>query len=262
MGIQEQAGSHLTTQDENLYCRALEQEVEKLQHMNEEMVRLNNIEKFAAAGHMARTIAHEVRNPLTNISLALEQLNAEMQHNDETALLIDMINRNTLRINQMITDLLNSTKFAQLSFTRASLQEVLQNAVSNTHTYAHQKGASVIGEYADDIPPLMIDTEKLVVAFENVLLHAIESVKQDEGFIRINALLQNDKCLITISDNGTGLSEDKIQRLFEPYFASKLKGSELALTYAQNVILNHGGNIYAESEPGKGTAFTIVLQVG
>ena len=107
----------------------MEERVKELHGKNEEINRLRSTEKFAATGRIARTIAHEVRNPLTNISLATEQLQEEVPRNEETELLLRMIDRNTTRINQLITDLLNSTKFAQLIFTQTSLNDILDEAL-------------------------------------------------------------------------------------------------------------------------------------
>ncbi len=259
MAKQEEAESNQSIQDKKLYCRELEKQIESLRRANVETIRLKNVEKFAAAGRMARTIAHEVRNPLTNISLALEQLNAEMPHNDETSLLIDMINRNTMRINQMITDLLNSTKFAQLSFSQTSIGEVMSQVLISVKHLAEQKGVSLIDNAHQRLPALMLDADKIASAFENIINYMMESVSPPGNKITIVTSVENEKCMVTFRDNGPGLSEEKVQRLFEPYFSAAVKGSGLALTHAQNIILNHGGDISVESEHGKGTCFIVVL---
>ena len=93
------------------YRFRLEERVAELKKVNQEITGLRSMEKFATTGRLARTIAHEIRNPLTNIGLAADQLKGEIPSSEDSAMLLDMINRNGLRINQLITDLLSSTKF-------------------------------------------------------------------------------------------------------------------------------------------------------
>ncbi len=245
--------------DENSYRKQLEKQIEDLHKTNEENIRLKNVEKFSAIGRMARSIAHEIRNPLTNISLALEQLNSELPHNDDVNLLVEMISRNTLRINHLIADLIDSTKFAQLSYSHESINNILNEVTDSVRHFAHHKNALIETHFSDSLQELMIDREKIKTAFESLITYAIESVPPNEGNISISTAAENGKCVVTVRDNGTAISEEKIERLFEPHFTHK-QGSGMALTQAQNIILNHGGSIYVESEQGKGTVFTVILE--
>jgi signal transduction histidine kinase len=219
---------------------------------------LRSIEKFAATGRIARTIAHEVRNPLTNISLATEQLREEVPHNDETDLLLRMIDRNTTRINQLITDLLNSTKFAQLTFTKTSLNCILNEALDLAKDRIELKNIQVNKQY-DGLPDVNVDADKMKIAFLNLIMNAVEAMEEGKGILTIVTEKSKDKCIIRIQDNGTGIDEEHMLRIFEPYFTSKAKGSGLGLTNTQNIILNHKGIIYAESEVGKGSTFIVEL---
>ena len=241
------------------YILQLEKQIKDLRASHEEIRRLNNIEKFAATGRMARTIAHEVRNPLTNIGLALEQLSGELPHNDDVSLLLEMMNRNTTRINLIVTDLLNSTKFAQLSFSHTSVTDVLREVIKQSSGLANQRHVSIEEQMGSKLPEVLIDVEKLKTAFENIINYSIESASEHEGKIIVSASSQNSKCFITIHNNGTDINAEKTEQIFEPYSTSK-NASGLALTHAQNVILNHGGNISFESEAGKGNTFTIVFE--
>ncbi len=245
----------------NAYRGQLEERIAELRDTNEEIKRLRSIEKFAATGRIARTIAHEVRNPLTNISLATEQLHEEIPHNEETELLVHMIDRNTIRINQLITDLLNSTKFAQLNFSRANVNDILNEALEWAKDRLELKGFTVNKQYAEDLPEVYVDVEKMKIAFLNLIVNAAEAMEKGKGVLAIITLKNKDKCIVRIKDNGAGITEEYMPRLFEPYFTSKMKGSGLGLTNTQNIVLNHKGSIYAESEPGKGTTFTIELAI-
>ncbi|WP_374951667.1 ATP-binding protein, partial [Mucilaginibacter sp.] len=101
--------------------------------------------------------------------------------------------------------------------------------------------------------------EKIKIAFLNIIVNAIEAMEPGKGVLTIITKGENDRCVIELADNGSGMDRESLGRLFEPYFTSKPKGNGLGLTNTQNIILNHKGTIQADSEKGKGTTFTIAL---
>lgn len=236
----------------------LEMRVEELANLNLELIELRNIEKFAVTGRISRTIAHEVRNPLTNINLATEQLRSEVHNGDDTRLLFEMISRNSDRINQLISDLLNSTRASELNFVNASINDILDSSLTFAQDRIELKHIKVIKDYDLSICPIKVDAEKIKIAFLNIIVNAIEAM-EDYGMLHLSTLTKGDKCIAKITDNGRGMNKADVGRLFEPYFTTKEKGSGLGLTNTQNIVLSHNGSINAESEPGKGTTFTIAF---
>ncbi len=234
----------------------LEMRVEELAALNIELIELRNIEKYAVTGRISRTIAHEVRNPLTNINLATEQLRSEIPESEDIRLLFEMISRNSDRINKLINDLLNSTRTAELSYVNASINEVLDSSLKFAQDRIELKNIKVVKDYDADICPIKVDAEKIKIAFLNIIVNAIEAM-DDYGTLHISTHNKNDRCVAKITDTGKGMSKADLVRLFEPYFTTKEKGTGLGLTNTQNIILSHNGSIHAESEPGKGTSFTI-----
>jgi signal transduction histidine kinase len=111
------------------YQHELEKHIEELKRMDDEVKELKSMEKFTSTGRIARTIAHEVRNPLTNITLATEQLQ-EVSQNSDSSMLLDMINRNAVRINQLVSDLLNATKAIELNIKKANLNKILDDTLA------------------------------------------------------------------------------------------------------------------------------------
>jgi signal transduction histidine kinase len=241
------------------YSRELEEGVKELKKVNIELQELKSIEKFAATGRIARTIAHEVRNPLTNISLAAEQLKEQINQSDETVLLLDMVSRNATRINQLVSDLLNSTRFAQLEYAAANINQILDEALEQAKDRIELKQIKVEKFYEKGLGEIQVDKEKIKLAFLNIIVNAIEAMEKGAGLLQLRTLKTGDKCIVEIKDNGTGMDEESLQKLFEPYFTSKMKGNGLGLTNTQNIILNHKGNISVKSKPGEGSIFTIML---
>jgi signal transduction histidine kinase len=242
-----------------IYGMELEKKVNDLNKANTELEELRSIEKFAATGRIARTIAHEVRNPLTNISLASEQLKEITSSNDEGDLLLDMIGRNVNRINQLVSDLLNSTRFEQLESRPANIHDVLNEALEQAHDRIELNHIKVEKHYEDNMCEIMLDKDKIRLAFLNIIVNAVEAMEKDSGILKIRTSKQGNKCLVEFSDNGTGMDEETMQKLFEPYFTKKIKGNGLGLTNTQNIILNHKGTINVRSAIGKGSSFTLVL---
>jgi signal transduction histidine kinase len=243
------------------YQQQLRDRISDLDAANKELIRMRSIEKFAATGRIARTIAHEVRNPLTNINLAVEQLQSEMDgiRPGNTGLMLEMINRNSARINLLITDLLNSTKFTDLVYTKVSVNVLLDETLELARDRIQLKHITVIRHYAGHICDVAVDVERIKIAFLNIIVNAVEAMEPGKGELRVETMSKDDKCVILITDNGPGIADDSQSRIFEPYFTSKPKGTGLGLTNTQNIILNHNGQIVFESKKGEGTTFTIQL---
>lgn len=237
-----------------IYRRQLEEGIEQLKATNRELDELRSIEKFAVSGRISRTIAHEIRNPLTNINLACEQIT--VVQDTDSQLLLDMIRRNSKRINDLITDLLNSTKFSELNPKKVFIHTILDQALQLAGDRIDLNGIKINKDYA--VPrEVEIDPEKMKIAFLNIIINAIEAMEPGKGVLDIKITNQDQNCLVTIRDNGSGMDKDSLLRIFEPYFTSKNEGNGLGLTHTQNIILNHKGKINVTSTPGFGTTFFI-----
>jgi signal transduction histidine kinase len=240
----------------NAYRQQLELRIDELAALNLELIELRNIEKFAATGRISRTIAHEVRNPLTNINLATEQLRNEIAANEDADILFEMISRNSNRINQLISNLLDSTRISELQYIKSSINDVLDSSLEFASDRVELKQIKVVKDYDKDIYPILVDQEKIKIAFLNIIVNAIEAM-DDGGTLHLSTETRNNRCVTKITDTGKGMSKEDVARLFEPYFTTKEKGTGLGLTNTQNIILAHNGKISVESELGKGTSFTI-----
>lgn len=236
------------------YREELENGIKQLQETNKQLDELRSIEKFAVSGRITRTIAHEVRNPLTNISLACEQLKIT---DEDDELLVGIIKRNAKRINDLTSEVLNSTKFTELSIKKVFIQGVIEETLKLAMDRISLNGIKIVKDFG---PPkeVEIDPDKIKIAFLNIFINAIEAM-EPQGILEIQTINQSDHCLITIKDNGSGMSKEAVSKIFEPFFTTKESGNGLGLTNTQNIILNHKGRINVESTVGKGTTFSIRL---
>lgn len=242
------------------YQRQLETRVTELDKKNKELAQLKSMEKFAATGRMASTMAHEIKNPLNNIILSLEHLKDNPANDEDTNNLLAIINRNASRINLLITDLLNSTRFLELNFINYSINELLDQTLESAKDRLQLHDIKVIKKYDSKICDVSVDIERIKIAFLNIIINAVEAIDgKKEGLIEIKTEAKDGNCIVTITDNGKGMDQKEMAKLFEPFITSKVNGTGLGLTNSQNIILNHKGVIHAESTPGKGTSFTIQL---
>ena len=112
-----------------------------------------------------------------------------------------------------------------------------------------------------DVCHILVDREKIQIAFLNIIVNAMEAMKGENGRLTLETRTEGDQCVITIRDNGNGMDEETMSKVFDPYFTSKTNGNGLGMTNTQNIILNHKGKIEVFSEEGNGTAFIITLNI-
>ncbi|MCE3226418.1 MAG: signal transduction histidine kinase, nitrogen specific, NtrB [Bacteroidetes bacterium] len=217
-------------------------------------------EKFAFIGKIARTLAHEVRNPLTNINLSVEQLE-ELLNEENYTIYLDIIKRNSKRINDLVTELLENSKPMELNKAAIPIQSILQSTVALARDRADLKNIQLITDFRLNNENIIGDESKLSIAFLNIIINAIEAVKKNTGVIRVESSCDSGKCLISIEDNGCGISQEHINRIFDPYFTSKPNGMGLGLSATQNIIHTHKGTIDIQSEINHGTKFIIELEL-
>lgn len=219
-------------------------------------------EKFAITGRIARVIAHEVRNPLTNILLAISQFKqGELPSYEESQLYVDIIERNCTRINQLITELLHSTRMSEMNMQAYIVNELISKTLQLAADRLQLNEIMVHKNFMLGDAFIMVDEEKILIALLNIVINAIEAMTPGQGILSVATELNSDKVYITITDNGAGIPEVNKARLFDPFFTNKPKGTGLGLTSTQNIILNHKGAVHVDSEEGRGTTFRISFPV-
>jgi len=259
--IKESAARDKSAKKNIQYQKELEANIDELKSMEAKLRELKSMEKFTATGRVARTIAHEVRNPLTNISLAAEQLQELTIQNNESSMLLDMISRNSIRINQLVSDLLNATKVIELNIQPVNINKILDDTLEMAADRLDLSQVKVQKDYATDVCDVLVDEKKIKIAFLNIIVNAIEAMEKSKGILSLKTKNGGDSCIIEIEDNGNGMDDDTLQKLFEPYFTSKPNGNGLGLTNCQNIILSHRGNITVKSTLRKGTTFMVILKM-
>jgi signal transduction histidine kinase len=228
-----------------------ETEKEKLR---EEMMRLD---RLASLGKLSAGIAHEVRNPLTGISLLLDDLHDRSATGSADQQMIKKAVNEIDRVERLVNALLNYSSPARAEFRVCDLNQVVNDTVLLMRRPAERSGVSILLE-SGMIAVFRFDPEKIKQALLNIIRNAVEALPAG-GSVRIATLASGETAVITISDNGPGIREDDLPLIFEPFFTRKGAGTGLGLSITQRIVEEHRGRIQVESSPAGGTTFTIEL---
>ncbi len=218
--------------------------------------------KTTGLADLGASLAHEIRNPLNSLSLNLQFLREELEESGS-----GLKHDKAWNLVQGEIDRLNALlkEFMEFSRPRRTRQElinpnsVIAEALELLAQQARQKEIEVIVEYGT-LPEILMDRSKLIQTIYNIALNAIESL-QKGGRLEVVTFRRREWVCIRIEDNGPGIEEDNMEKLFDLFFTTKEEGTGLGLTIASRFIEDQLGHITADSSPGKGAAFTIYLPV-
>ncbi len=229
---------------------------------------LRRSDRLVSLGTLAAGIAHEIRNPLTGISLLLDDLHDRMESRHEDRVLMQKALEEIEKLDKIITELLGFASKPTPIRVMKDLNEVIDHTLFLVRKQCETQQVSIIRDIDKDIPPLRLDPEKMKQALLNILLNALNAMPRG-GEIRMTARIQEDSDIfpgergveISISDTGPGISPDDVDYIFDPFFTRNPKGFGLGLSITHTIIEEHDGKIMVESDPGKGACFRIFLSI-
>jgi two-component system sensor histidine kinase PilS (NtrC family) len=216
-------------------------------------------DRLAAIGRMAASIAHEIRNPLAAMRGSIQMLRAEMEGESAQTELMEIILRESDRLNRIITDFLTYARPRSLVHANVDIGDLLRQTFTLLRHSPELKESQKI---VDEIPatPLFVDVdeEQMRQVFWNLARNALQAMEQGGTLRAAFDTNSNGRLRITFSDTGCGMSPDQVEHLFEP-FSSTTGGTGLGLSIVYQIIRDHGGTINVRSREGQGTTITIEL---
>jgi PAS domain S-box-containing protein len=240
--------------NDNLYIQGIIHDITKLKAAEKTTLQ---VEKLGAANRLIRALAHEVRNPLNNINLSVEQLGQENAGENGTVYM-DIISRNCKRINDLITELLVSSSLPPENIReKKSLQNILDESIATIIDRITLKKVNWRVAYPNEPAYIMADSQKLQMAFTNIIVNAIEAMHETNGELDISITTQNGHHLVSFKDNGSGISKETLPHLFEPYFTVKRNGLGLGLATTLNIIQSHKASIDVQTGINQGSNFIL-----
>jgi len=247
--------NHMAVAMENaeLY-RNLQNNMAELRETQEQLIQSA---KLAAIGELASNVAHEINNPLTSI-IGFAELSKEDDDIESIRKSLDIIEKESLRARDIVKQLLGFARKKPLHLTEVNINAVVKEVVAFSFSQTRMGKVKVTEEYSD-IPRTTGDVDQLKQVFLNIITNAIHAMPEGGG-LAIRTFTKGEYILASLSDTGHGISNEVRNRIFEPFFSTKKeKGTGLGLSISYRIIQDHGGRIDVESEPGKGTTFTVRL---
>ncbi|MBI5848215.1 MAG: HAMP domain-containing protein [Nitrospirae bacterium] len=247
--------NHMAVAMENadLY-RNLQNKMAELRETQEQLIQSA---KLAAIGELASNVAHEINNPLTSI-IGFAELSREDDDIESIRKSLDIIEKESLRARDIVKQLLGFARKKPLQLTEVDINVVVREVIVFSSSQTRMGKVRVTEQYGD-VPMTTGDVDQLKQVFLNIITNAIHAMPEG-GSITVRTFTMGEYIMISFSDTGQGISSEVRNRIFEPFFSTKKeKGTGLGLSISYRIIQDHGGRIDVESEPGKGTTFTVRL---
>ena len=223
---------------------------------------LQQAEKLSSIGLFAAGLAHEVNTPLAGISSYAQMLLEEVPDSDPRRESLLKIEKQSFRASEIINNLLNFARFSESDFKEININSLMSDTISLLEHQLRKNGITLEMELADELPETLGNGGKLQQVFMNLFLNAKDAMPKG-GKLNLRSYQNNSEIVIEINDTGTGISKEDIKKIYDPFFTTKSvgKGTGLGLSVSFGIIQEHSGRISVESQPNKGTSFSLYLPV-
>lgn len=214
-------------------------------------------ERLAAVGQTVAHVAHELKNPLMIIGGFSNQIRGSIA-DEKIAQKLDMILDEVNRLEKLVADLGDFTKVYNLVKRPTDINSVIQDVLKIVKGFYSTDKYTFMVDLTPQLDEINCDPDKLKQVFINILVNGIEAM-DDGGTIRIVTERWANSVGIRVTDEGSGIGEEDLLRIFEPFYTTRDRGSGLGLAISYRVVQAHDGEIWADSVPGKGTTFVVKL---
>lgn len=223
--------------------------------------KLAQAERLSSLGGMVAGISHEIRNPLGIIRSSAELLKKKMASFDPSSTIPDIIVEESSRLNNIITDFLNFAKPRIPNRVPCHIEDILDKNITFLTPQIQSDGYAIIKNYAPDLPEIMADADMLYQAFLNILMNAVQSMPEG-GNVLVSIQSSSQKITVCIEDEGSGVSDAVLEKIWNPFFTTKEKGTGLGLGIVKNIMESHNGAIQVENRKEEhGVKVTLELPI-
>ena len=239
---------------------------EQMEELKKSQALLSRAEKLSYLGNMAARLAHEIKNPMTAIGAFIQMLPQKYDDEEFRNEFYEIAMEETARVNNLINELMDLVKTKESNFELTDLNKLIDKMVLLTSPQSNAKHITIIRDYDTDIGQVWIDSEKMKQVVLNLLSNAIDFTP-DKGKIELKTkkIVKDEKLeiiQIEIKDNGSGIPQNAIEKIFDPYFTTRHKssihnGTGLGLFIAYKNMKDHGGSIEVKSKINEGTVFIL-----
>jgi two-component system sensor histidine kinase PilS (NtrC family) len=218
-------------------------------------------DRLAAVGRLAAAIAHEIRNPLTSIAGSVSMLSGIPEMSDEHRHLLEIVTRESQRLNAIITDFLAYSRVKQYRFAKVDLLPLLQDTLTlmRNRMSTENTGISIETHFAVRDAWALADGDRIKQVFWNIGENAIRAMR-DGGMLKVSVERMGDDWQISFADTGTGMTLQQTEKIFEPFQSNFEGGTGLGLAVVYQIMQAHEGKVWARSRPAQGTTFVLRLR--
>ncbi|MBN1930336.1 MAG: two-component sensor histidine kinase [Desulfobacterales bacterium] len=221
---------------------------------------LSRTKHLSSLGEMVAAVSHEIRNPLGIIRSSAELLKKKMAGVDASNPVPDIIVQESNRLNNIITDFLNFARPRNPNLSLCRIEEIIEKNLTFLAPHIESQKYLIDKRYNDKLPEIIADADMLYQAFLNLLLNAMQAMPKG-GIISIEIISIENRLKIFFKDEGEGVSEDILEKIWDPFFTTKEKGTGLGLGIVKNIVESHGGSIQISNRPIQGTQVKVELPV-
>jgi two-component system sensor histidine kinase PilS (NtrC family) len=217
-------------------------------------------DRLAAVGRLAAAIAHEIRNPLTSIAGSVSMLSGVPEMNEEHRRLLEIVTRESQRLNGIISEFLTYSRGKQYHFEKVDLVRLLEDTLTlvRHRMTAENTGINIESRFALPEAWALADGDKIQQVFWNFAENAVRAMR-DGGTLRVSIERQADDWQVSFADTGTGMTAQQTEKIFEPFQSNFEGGTGLGLAVVYQIVQAHEGRVWARSKPGQGT--TLILRL-
>src|SRR5579871_5579354 len=217
-------------------------------------------DRLAAVGRLAAAIAHEIRNPLTSIAGSVSMLSGLPEMNEDHRRLLDIVTRESQRLNAIITDFLAYSRTKQYHFDKVDLIHLVEDTLTlmDHRMTAENTGITIQRSFPVPQAWVLADGDKLKQVFWNLCENAVRAMKNG-GSLTVSVEMLGDDWQIGFADTGAGMTPQQTEKIFEPFQSNFEGGTGLGLAIVYQIMQAHEGKVWARSKPGKGTTFVLRL---
>src|SRR2546426_603890 len=241
--------------------RLYEGEKQRMAELQRTQAQLIQSTKLAAIGELAANIAHEINNPLTSVLGFASYLAEQVPHGQPMREELDLIQEEAGRARDIVRDLLHFSRQREFIPQITDLNAVLEQTLSMVRRQGALDAITLHEEYASDLAPVEVDVPRIKQVFLNLINNAVYVMKDSGGSLTIRSRANGDMVQVEVTDTGTGIAAEHLDRIFEPFFTTKpeVSGTGLGLSVSLGIVQSHGGTIEVQSELGRGSTFTVKL---
>ena len=225
-------------------------------------------ESLAQMTTMAAGVAHEIKNPLASISIYLQLMDKMMEKNgsmtrEEAKKYLDVVSEEVDRINKIAVDFLYAVKPMKVNLAICNVNDIVKKTVSVVSAELKEKGIAFKQHLAVSLPKVLADSSLIQQSILNLINNAMQAMPEDrkDPAITVSTFMENDMVKISVADNGCGMTEEQMSKIFEPYYTTKSSGTGLGLTVLFKIMKQHEGDVTVSSTPGVGSEFTLQIPV-